>query len=464
MVPNELLHADVARVRCLCNLSPDAAREICAGARATDPMELHCARFALHFVHGTPLPAGYAWEVLHAPEYAKGADMYLAPYEAHVRLLALFATDLEAAKADLAEFCSRWNSDLMRAAAFCFARYRRVLSDERLVELSYSEDDAVRMCVALLLRHHASPCRGEILARLIVDPRFSVSLFAGSSAAFSGDPALVDLAAAHEHFLSLSFAGDPRARPCIESWVASDDPLDGEWAVAAAGALGDRALMAQLWRHRVWDTRSNAIVGSAATGLLQVLELDELLVGESAEHLAELALQWSLACPEGLEKIAMLLCAPTGPLPERGALAAGEPAALIRVRGLVPDDPTLCGAAIRFVDEEAAARLVDELATSVHPEARSLAARLVSRRELRPCFARVAELCTDAESSVAHAAADATCRGHWRYMPCALFGLDTAALRARDDFSAGWPARRKTRELVEALLWARDTEQAKSAD
>lgn len=449
MIAKELKETAPSRVRWLCSASREAALALCSDASVADPSEVHCARFGLNVLRNVPLPQGYAWDVLQASQYSKGRKAYRAPLEGHVLTLAMYAADLDAAEADLVEYCSRDNHELEAAAVFRFARSPRALDDERLQELSFGEDDDVRRLVAGVLEARESLYRKEILTRLMDDPVRSVSRAASRAAARIRDPELADLLVSKDNLFSLSFQGDPRARPGIEALVNSDDPLDGEWAVATAHALGDRELIARLWVKRDWDTRSNAILGSVGEGLLDDAELDDLLARESPDHIAELAFRWPYTKAEGLIKLARLLCEPAGVFPRSDSLAAGRTDALDRVRTWIPTAPTSCGAALRLLPEQAAVSFARELMGSPHAGARTVAAWGVAYRRLTECYPLVAELCVDPDEEVATAAARAVFYGR---MQCGLYGLDTAVLRAGADFSAGISARHQLSSLIKVIL------------
>lgn len=449
MIAPELRETARSRVRWLCSASRETALALCSDARVAYPAEIHCARFGLHILRNVPLPDGYAWEVLQASRYSTGRKAYRAPLEGHVLTLAMYAADLDAADVDLVEFCSSDNRELERAAIFRFARSPRALDNERLLELSFSENDDVRRVVARVLDGRESPYRKEILARLIDDPVRRVSDAACWVAGRSGDPELTDLLVAKDDLFSLSFQGDPRARPRIENLVNSDEPLDGEEAVATAHALGDRELIARLWVNPDWDIRSNAILGSVGEGLLDDAELDDLLARESPDHIAELAFRWPYTKAEGLIKLARLLCEPAGVFPRSDSLAAGRTDALDRVRTWIPTAPTSCGAALRLLPEQAAVSFARELMGSPHAGARTVAAWGVAYRRLTECYPLVAELCVDPDEEVATAAARAVFYGR---MQCGLYGLDTAVLRAGADFSAGISARHQLSSLIKVIL------------
>ena len=449
MIAKEVTETGLSRVRWLCNASPEAAEALCSDASVADPAEVHCARFGLHIVRNVALPDGYAWEVLQASQYSKGRNSYLAPLEGHVLSLAMYAADLDAAGADLVEFCCRDNRELERAAISRFARSPKALDDERLQELSFSDDDDVRRVAARVLDGRESPYRKKILTRLIDDPVRVVSMAASWVAGRTGDPELADLLESKNDLFSLSFQGDRRARPRVESLVNSDHPLGGEEAVAIAHALGDRELIAKLWEKRDWDTRSNAILVSVDAGLLEGAEFDDLLARESPDHIAELALRWPYTKAEELVRIAPLLCEPAGVLPRSDFLAAGQPDALDRVRTWIPSAPTLCGAAFRLLPERAAVSFARELISSPYAGARTVAAEAVACRRLEECYPLVAELCLDSDEGVAKEAVYAV--GHGR-MRCGLYGLDTAILRAGGDFSAATSARMRLDWLIKSIL------------
>ena len=449
MGADQLTETGPSRVDWLCRASREVATALCSAAHVADPAGVHCARFALHLVQRVPLPEGYAHEVLHAPEYRKGRNWYVAPLEAHVCTMAMYAADADTAVGDLAEFCSGENFGLEQAAIFHFARSPAVLDDERLLELSASEHDEVRRAVAQLLGSRESPCRKEILIRLMDDPARRVSQAASWTAGHIGDRDLADLLVSRGNLFALSFVGDPRARPRVEFLVNSDDPLDGEEAVATAHALGDRRLISRLWEKRDWYTRSMAILGSVREGVLDDVELDGILSRQSAEHLAELALRWPPTQAAGLVRLARLLCEPAGVLPASDALTEGRHDALDRVRTCISSAPTFGGAALRLLPEPAATSLAAELIRSPDPGVRIVAAQAIRYRRLTAGYALVAQMCLDPDEAVAKAAAREVSFGRMRP---GVYGLDTAVLRAGGNAGAGLEARLDLRRLVEAIL------------
>lgn len=447
----DLSTPDLKRIESLCSISRDTAAWLCSGARTPDSAGIHCARFALHIVMNVSLPNGYAWGVLQSPAYMKGRDVFRAPIEGHVCVMAMYAAELDAAGPDFVDFCKCQNHELWRAAIFRFAHSPRALDDERLMELSCSNDETVRIAVAGLLRWRQSPHRNEILARLINDPRRSVSFAASTVAGRTKDPELLDLLAAKGHLYSLSMAGDPRGRSRVEALSSSDDPLDWEESVAAALRLEDRSLLARLWRHHDWDTRSNAILCSAWQRLIDAEQLDGILVRENADQVVHLLLRWPHNDNETLLKMAHVLRKSIAGFPSGDALIEGRMEVLDRARAWATAYPKLSAALIRLVPNDTAVQLAMELLASPEAGARVATAEVVAWRGLTECFPRVAELCLDPEETVARAAADAVLSARMR---CGVYGLDTAILKAGNDFSASIHQRQRLGSLIEKILTA----------
>lgn len=452
----ELSVADLPRVSWLCRASADAAVQLCAEVELTDPAEIHCARFATQLTMNVPLPDGYAWGVLRASAYEKGRSVYQAPLEGHVRTMAMYAVDLEAAGADLAEFCSPDNPNLQQAAVFRFAHSPKALPDERLLELSDSKFEWVRHSVANVLANRQSPDRNKILKRLIEDPAFLVSNRASAVAGRTKDPELLELLAAKGYRRSLSLGGDPRGRSHVEALIGSDDPLNWEEGIGTALRLGDRGLLAKLWHHQNWDTRSSAILGSAYRGLIDNRQLDEILARESADHIVELLLRWPHGNGGALVKLGQLLHDGIAGFPKVDALVEGRTTALDQARAWMATNPRLSAAMVRLVPHESAVLLAMDLMSSSQPEARRAGTEVVQRRELTEGFPRVAELCLDPEKRVADAAADAVL---FRRMRCGVYGLDTAILRAGSTFEGSAIQRYHLGRLIEALLLGESTTQ-----
>lgn len=459
MIAKELRETTPSRVWWLCSASRESALALCSDASVGDPAEVHCARFALHFAMNVPLPDGYAWEVVQASQYRTEADEFVAPVENHVRVMAIYASDLNAAGADLVEFCRAYplrtvsrepllnNREFDQAAIFRFAHSPKALDDERLLELSYSEDPAVRHGVASIFDWRKSPYRNQILTRLLDDPYQRVGHLASHVAGRTGDPELLDLVAAKGHWVSLSMGGDPRCRPFVEEMANSAEALARIDAVGSAVRLEDRGILSELWHDQDWEVRKCAILGSAQAGLIEAPELDQLLAQQSADHIVELLIHWPNNDAEWLHMLGRRLVTSEDAFPSNEALAAGHPEALDRVRTWIRSAPKLCGAAMRLLPEGTAARLVRELASSPEVAARAVAAETVGIRGLADCFPLVAELCLDADDDVAKAADDAIC---YCLMRCGLYGLDTAILGAGKRYRAS--PRSCLNRLIKAII------------
>jgi hypothetical protein len=431
MWPSELKQADARRVRWLCHASDEDVRQLCATASVTDSARIHCARFALHIVRGVPLPTGYAWDVLNASEYAKGSNAYLAPFEGHVCMMAFAAADLDAT-VDPVPFFTRDNLGVGRVAIRRFALSPRAVPDQRLVDLSQHESRDVRAAVARVLRWRGSPVRKQILLRLMDDPDRIVWSAAQNTAGYTQDPELLDVLAAKGNLCALNYCDDPRGRPRVDALIYSEDPLYHEWGIAFAARLGDRELLAHLWDHPEWDTRSNAILAAAWRGLLYPLDIEQVLATESIERKAELMLRWPTD-EAGLLRCARAIKACVDEFPSGDALVAGRSCVLHVARRWITTNPTLAGAITRLVPHEMALLLVRELMTASQAEARIAGILVVLRRDIRECFPAVAELCLDEDENVAREAGEALYRGR---AACGIYGLDTSVLAAGDDFKS----------------------------
>lgn len=465
MIPKELFELNAVRVRWLCKASSEAAATLCTNVRMDDPTEVHCARLVLHIVTNTPLPRGYARELLDAPQYRKGTDVYLFPLEGHVCTLAMWAAAPEEIAPILARFCNRDNPQLTEAAAIRLAGAPAVLGEDRLRALSVSDNRDERRFAARMLVRRPSPHRVEILSRLLDDVDRCVSLAAERAAAHTRDPQLREMLLAKDLGFSLSFMGDPGARGRAESLVESLDPLDGDEAVACAVALGDRGLLEKLWRHPEWDTRSNAIVVTMSRGQLEPARLAELLACEPADHVAELMLYWAQSYGRLLPLAVDALRRVDPSFPRTDALAAAPPAVLDQVRTWAVSDANRCGAAMRLLPEDVAAALARELVRSPEAGARAVAGQIIAHRELRQCIPLVAELCVDEDENVARTATSAMLRVR---VPCGLCGFDTGSLKAGSDFSAGFIARHSLGRLIEIMVsegtWQCDDESSAACD
>jgi hypothetical protein len=449
VVPKELTDIGPSRVRWLCAATRDAASQICSAACVDDTPELHCARFCLHLVTGAELPVGYAWEVLQAERFRRGRNIYLAAVEGYVCMLAMYAADLGAAGADLAEFAGRDNPELRNAAIFKFPRSPKALGDERIAELSHSPDPQVRAAVARTLKRRASPRRSEVLTRLIDDPVGSVVDAASFAAGDTKDPKLLDVLAAKGYLRPLNAAGDVRGRPCAEALAASDDPLNWGEGVWLAGALNDRELMAHWRRSPEWATRSNAIRVSLSLDLIDAGELLELLTHEPVEYVLDLILDWPQRYAGALPDMGELIRAQIGAFPDKESLRAGGSSVLDRARMWTTVLPQFSGAILRLVSEPTAEILAREMAADASEETRAVAARAIAHRGLSAGLPLVAELCIDPDRAVAEAAARAVGRARVR---CGVYGLDTAVLKAGGDYSAGYFARHEMEHLIRAIL------------
>lgn len=427
LIPDELLSPTVDRVRWLINATPEQAAEVCAGARVDDPLAVHCARLVLHLERGVPLPDGYAWELLQDLDIREQSLNFFSPW-GHLRRMAFCAVDLDAVGADIVEFCGTYDICLERLVTIRFAAARKALANERVLALSNDEDERVRALVARLLEYRDHPDREVILRRLMDDSVRRVSWAASHTAAHVGDDALRDAVAEKEDFFSLSFLGDPRARARVEGLVASDNPLDGEEAIATAFALGDRALIAKLWTKDDWDTRRDSICISRSRGFLAADEFNELLARETDEHIADVVARYYSVLPSPPLPLCERLCRAGGPLPDYDALAAGDAAAVARVRELMETQPTFGRAAIRLLPRAAAVQLVYELVQSGNAAARAGVVHLVRQDELSECYALVTELCVDADDDVVD---EASREIGWAKIRCGIYGLDTAMLQER---------------------------------
>lgn len=449
MIPDDTRNADVQRVRWLCSASPEIAREFCLDAAPADPAEVHCARFAMHIAMNAPLPDGYAWRVLLTTWCDTEENVYLAPAEAHVGMLAMYAADLDRIGPIPLHLWTSNDPFLQPIALFRLARSLKALDNERVLELSYSNVDDVRRAVAKLLKWRRSPQRVEILMRLIDDPCRRVSGAASYAAAQTGDPQLLDRLASKQDLFSLNLAGDPRGRPRIEALANSDDVSAREEAGGMALILGDRSIVEKLRKDSEWAIRSDMILASARKGFIDSRQLDQIVAQESPTHVAELVVRWPQSDAETLSRIAAVLRTSVDGFPDTEAVAAGRTDASDRVRAWIATEPRLCGAMLRLLPVDVAGALAQEMLSSPVADARAVAIEAVAFRSLTECIPLVAEACLDPDDLVARTAARAVYEARVR---CGLYGLDTAILGAGDDLNASIAQRRALLRLLIQVL------------
>lgn len=431
MIPDGITHADAARVQWLCRASDEAAREVCADARVSDPAKVHCARFALHLVRGTALPPGYAWDVFRSPAYAAGKNALLAPLEGHVRLMAFAAAELTP-ELDPLEFIEGSNHGLSGLAVRRFGASPHVLPDAQLTALADHESIRVRRETARMLRWREPSVRNPLPLRMMHDRRGSVRSAAERTAASTGDEELLGTLAARGEIWALGWCGDARGRPYVEGLADSDDVLSHEWAVHLAAQLGARDLLARLWTNREWYTRSNALVAAAFEHMLDGQDLDDILAREGVDYRIELMTRWPQFDREGLLTLARSIREQIDGFPTDEALLAGSPEVVEAAREWIAGYPELAAAIVRLVPHETAVALSTGLLACSEPSARRAGIVAVQRRDLRECFPAVAELCADPDKSVAREAGG-TVKGD---MTCGIYGLDTAALATGNDRSS----------------------------
>lgn len=449
MFVRELTALSTTRVNWLATAQQQTASKLCSLVDAEDPPSIHCARLCLHIVTGLPVPPGYSMDLLTSRTFQDGLNSYLAPTSAHVLALALFTLPSGVMTLDVRPFVQGTSPELERALVFQLSRQE--VAEDDLQLLSRDRDPGVRRVVARALGARESPYRVGLLRALLDDNVGSVVDAAASAAARSKVPTLMDTLASKGCFRALAFAGDPRAVRQIEALVESGDPHAGEEAVAMASALGERRLLGRLFGHESWDTRSNAILTAISKDIVAPDDpaVIAILKRETNEHLAELAVRWPSARADALTALAPLLCGPTGFLPSHESLASGRASAIERLRSWISSYPLFCGAGIRFLPHDIAVCLTSEMLDAGHAPARQVACRLVAERALMPCYVRVAELCIDDDPAVAAAAREASVRG--RISP-AVFGLDTAVLRAGSDAASAIAPKHALCQLIEAIL------------
>lgn len=452
-----LLKPDVNRVRYLCGLTDDAAWELCADPQVSDPLAVHCARFAIHLVKGTPLPTTYAWEVLrHSLDAVKDEHFSIRyPLEDYLRMMALYAADEPSELVDVAEF-SQGSSGLRSAVAFRYTDLPDVLTDERLDELAESEDHELLRLVAVLLAERPHPRRVAILTRMYASSERRVRSATRRAILKSREPELIELMARNDDLYDLGWIGDRRARPVIKQAIDGDDPLHLEWVTPMVVMMRDRELLERLWGHHEWYNRANAYSCAIEEGILDEQTFQHILTFENETHLAELAIRWPVDHLSQLEQFLDTIAKRTPLAPTVNSIKAGDAEALNKARDLEVAIPPYCAAILRLLPEPVAERFFDELVESARPEVVEWVGWSVTNRELDSRYPVLAELCVHEDPRIADHVATRVRAGA---IGCCLFGIDTAVLKARDNFAESSHAKRNMENVVNSFIRERKKDQ-----
>ena len=443
----EIDHIDSSRVRTLCNVSEEHAHQICSNANVADSPVLHCARFTLHILRGVKLEEGYAWNVLQA--FSQQWRLHRGSIASHVSALGMYAADLDSVCADPVEWLRAEDYFVCQAAICRFALSEKALTDERILELSFSESNEVKRSLASVLAWRDSPHRNQILRRLIGDPSPDVSVGASLVAGRTKHPELLDLLWSKDALVPVAHAGDRRGQSYVEALANSDQASDRRYSVLLALLLEDRQLLSRLCEDHDWEVRSYALIVCVSEGVFDLSQMSNILTKDTPAHLLDLMVRWPKPNREALRTIAGLLSVSTVEFASIEALVEGQSLAVDRARASIPFDPKQCGAMLRLFPKGISMMLAKELLASPQDAARVIGVHVIGRQRLTELFPLVAEVCLDPSPTVAAEAAQAITHGHMR---CGVHGLDTAILAAGDDFRANLTQRMYLRDAIESIL------------